>query len=360
MAGAQRSLQDLIRDRQQSGFVGRQGQLIQYKENLGLSLDDERRRFLFNIHGDAGVGKTYLTKQLQKIASDSGVLTAYIDEPLDSVISTMNAVAEQFSRSGARLSEFEKRAAAYQQWRHELESDPQAPEGIAAFLTKTAVIVGLAAARDVPFAGSLLAPVDAAAVGDQVNRARAYLARKLKDHADVRLLVSPVDELTPVFVTGLNGAAANSPVALYFDTYERTGPVLDRWLRALYDGRYGGLPITLVTTISGQLPLSPNAWGDYLSVVADIPLEPFSEAEARQFLGSKDIADEPTVDVILTLSGRLPMWLATLAEARPNEAADIGDPAGGAVDRFLTWKTTPSAATSRLRRRFPGRSTRTC
>jgi hypothetical protein len=68
MTGARRSLQDLIRSRQQSGFIGRREQLIQYQENLALSLDDERRRFLFNIHGNAGVGKTYLTKQLQKIA----------------------------------------------------------------------------------------------------------------------------------------------------------------------------------------------------------------------------------------------------------------------------------------------------
>ena len=85
----------------------------------------------------------------------------------------------------------------------------------------------------------------------------------------------------------------------------------------MYAGRYGDLPETLITTISGQKPLDPNLWGDYLPVIADIPLEPFSDAEARQFLASKDITDEATIQVILTLSGRLPLWLATLAEARP-------------------------------------------
>ena len=63
MARERRSLQDLIRSRQRCGFVGRQGQVIQFQENLGLPVDDEQRRFLFNIHGDAGVGKTYLTEQ---------------------------------------------------------------------------------------------------------------------------------------------------------------------------------------------------------------------------------------------------------------------------------------------------------
>src|SRR5580700_12055788 len=100
MAAEKRSLQDRIRDRQQSGFVGRQGQVIQYQENLGFVVDDERRRFLFNIHGDAGVGKTYLTKQLRQAAIGHGSLTAYIDETIDDVTSAMTCMAEEFGRGG--------------------------------------------------------------------------------------------------------------------------------------------------------------------------------------------------------------------------------------------------------------------
>ena len=342
MAAERRSLQDRIRERQQSGFVGRQGQVIQYQENFGFPVDDERRRFLFNIHGDAGVGKTFLTRQLRQIAAGAGAMTAYTDETVEDVASVMAALAEQLSRAGGKLGAFEKRAADYRQRRHELESDPQAPAGVAAFLTKTAVTIGLAAARDIPVAGSLLASVDAAAAADQANQAREYLAQKFGDHRDVRLLLSPADELTPVFVAGLNHAAAGRTVALFFDTYERTGPLLDQWLRSLYAGRYGDLPETLITTISGQKPLDPNRWGEYLPVIADIALEPFSEAEARQFLASKGITDEPTIQVILTLSGRLPLWLATLAEARSQGSVDIGDPSGNAVERFLKWEDDPA------------------
>src|ERR1035437_2035525 len=338
MARERRSLQDLIRSRQQKGFVGRQQQVVQYQENLSFLLDDERRRFIFNIYGDAGVGKTYLTKQLRKIAIDSGCLTAYIDETVDDATSAMTVIAEEFSRVGVRFGEFEKRAAVYQERRHELEADPQTPAGVAAFLTKTAVTIGLAAARDVPIAGSLLAPVDAAGTADQINRARTYLARKFRDHADVRLLLSPADELSPVFVSDLDRAALSHPVALFIDTYERTGPLIEQWLRRLYCGQYGDLPDTLIATISGQKPLDPNLWGDYLPVIATVPLEPFSDAEARHFLASKNSHDESTIQVILTLSGRLPMWLATLAESRPANVADIGDPAGDAVERFLKWE----------------------
>ena len=353
MVRERRSLQDLIRSRQQSGFFGRQGQIVRYKENLKFSVDDERRRFLFNVHGNAGVGKTYLTKQLQQTAIDNGCLTAYIDETVDDPVSAMAAIAEEFSRSSARLGEFEKRVAAYQEYRHELEADPHAPDGVAAFLTKAAVMIGLAAARDVPIAGNLLASVDAGTAADQVNRARIYLARKFSDRADVRLLLSPADELTPIFISGVERAAAGGPIALFIDTYERTGPVLDRWLRHLYNGKYGDLPETLITTISGQNPLDPNLWGDYLPVIADIPLEPFSEAEGRQFLASKNVDDESSIEAILTLSGRLPMWLATLAEVRPSGVADIGDPADDAVERFLKWEADPARRTVAMTAALP-------
>ena len=337
-----RSLQDRIRERQRSRFVGRQGQVIQYQENLGFSLDDERRRFLFNIHGDAGVGKTFLTGKLRQIAVEADALTAYVDETAEDVTSAMTAVAEQFSRAGRKLSDFEKRVSEYRQRRHELESDPHAPAGVAAFLTKTAVTIGLAAARDIPVVGSILAPIDAATAADQVNEAREYLARRLSDHRDARLLLSPADELTPVFVSGLSRASAGRTIALFFDTYERTGALLDAWLRNLYEGRYGDLPETLVTTISGQKPLDTNLWSDYLSVIADIPLEPFTEAEARQFLASKAITDEQTIIEILRLSGRLPLWLATLADARMQRSEDLGDPSGNAVERFLKWEGDPA------------------
>ena len=99
---------------------------------------------MFNIHGDAGVGKTYLTKQLRQIAVNGGALAAYTDEAVDDVTSAMTVIAEELSRGGARLGEFEKRVAAYRERRHELESDPNAPAGVAVFITKTLVTIGLA------------------------------------------------------------------------------------------------------------------------------------------------------------------------------------------------------------------------
>src|SRR5215831_16484328 len=102
MARERRSLQDLIRSRQRSGFVGRRGQVVQFAENLDLDADDERRRCVFNIHGDAGVGKTYLTMQLRQAAAGRAALTAYVDETAEDVLSAMTAISGELRRGGAR------------------------------------------------------------------------------------------------------------------------------------------------------------------------------------------------------------------------------------------------------------------
>ncbi len=356
MALERRSLQDLIRGRQQSGFVARRGRVIQYRENLAYRVDDERRKFLFNIHGDAGVGKTYLTQRFQEAAGGSGALTAYVDETSDDVIAVMNAVAEQLRRAGVSMSGYQNRADYYRERRRELESDPSAPAGLATFLTKTAVTTELHPAQLVPIGDSVLAPVDPMAATEQIDRARIYTIRKVRSSADMRLLLSPVDELTRVFVADLNRIAPGRLITLFFDSFDRTSSFLGRWLLDLYVGLYGGLPANLTTTITGRHSLDPNFWDNYLPVIEDIPLERFSEAEARQFLASKNITDEPTIGVILTLSERLPVWLATLADARPEETVNIGDPAGNAAERFLRWENDPDrravAAAAALPRRL--------
>ena len=353
MAKHKLSLQDQIRRRQQSGFVGRQHQVVEFEDNLLLPVDDPARRFLFNVYGDAGVGKTSLAKRLRQVAVGNGCLTAYLDERVTGPVSAMSAVAADFNKAGARLEEFEKRAADYRRHRHAVESDPAAPAGVAAFLTKTAVVIGLSAARDIPVAGSLLAPLDTSAAADQAEQARKYLMRKFSDSGDAELLLTPEDELTPLFVSGLNSVAPESGVALFIDTYERSGLVLDDWLRRLYLGQYGSLPETLITIISGQMPLDPILWADYLPVIADTYLEPFTDAEARLFLRGKGIEDDNTVKVILSLSGKLPLWLATLADARPVSAMDVGDPAGSVVERYLRWEDDPTRRSLAMAAAFP-------
>ena len=295
MARERRSLQDLIRGRQQSGFAGRQEQLAQYQANLALPVEDEHRRFLFNIHGVAGAGKTFLAQQLRQAATAQGALTAYTDEAADDLTAVMTGIAAELDPDSAWRHDFEQRAAASQS----LPGPEPAPAG-------------------------------------------SYLARKFGDHADVRLLPSAAEELTPAFVTGLNRVAAGRPLALFFDTYERTSGLLDQWLRDLYGGRYGALPATLVTTIAGRSPLDPKLWDQFLAVITDVPLGPFSEAVARQFLASQGISDDGARRVILSQAQGLPVWLAALGAALPLDAGRPEDQGGDPAGQLLGWQTDPA------------------
>jgi hypothetical protein len=276
------TLQDLIRRRQAGGFVGRRAQLGLFDESLGLPLDDPRRRFLFSVHGDAGVGKTYLVCQLVRVACEHGYVTAYVDEAFYDVLAVMEAIVSELERQGVRCKEFREQLGVYRQRRSELDSDPGVPEGLSSLLTQSAVRIGLRAAGDIPFIGAVAEELNADVVASQVDRLRAFLSQKFRSHSEVQRLMAPVEALTPVFLAELTAVAGRCPIALFFDTYERTSTYLEGWLLDLLAGRHGTLPGNLVLTISGQHPLEINRWGDYLGIRADMPLEVFTDAEARE------------------------------------------------------------------------------
>jgi len=330
-------MQAMIRRRRRGSFVGRLAEVDSFRANLKLSLDDEQRHFLFAVHGDAGVGKTSLLRHMLGVARDQQALCAYLDHPVFNVLSAMDAMAQQFASAGKPMSAFAERSAAYQKRRRELESDPEAPRGSGRALAEMALRIMKRTAEDIPLLGPAAGEVDTNALLDQTERLRAFLGSKLRGHDDMQLLLAPVDVLTSVFVADLQRLAAQQPVAVFFDTYERSAAVLDGWLLELVKGQHGDLPANLTITIAGQHGLDPNAWADYLGEVVQMPLNLFSEAEARDLLAQYNVTDERVVDVILGLSGRLPLLLAMLAEGNPADPAEVGDRTGDAVDRFLRW-----------------------
>jgi len=323
-----RSFQDAVRRRQQVGFVARTTELAQFRANLALPTEGADRQFIFCVHGDGGVGKSFLLSRWRGIAEGAGALTCRVDEPVFSVPDAMRAIAVDLGRQGIDTDGLIKLLDSYQQRRFEAEADPDAPPGLAAFMTQMAVRMGLHAAHAVPGVGGLADVVDATAVAAQAEQLRVFLAKKFRRHEDVRLLLSPLVVLTPALVRDLGQAGRRGPLALFFDTYEQTGPVLDGWLRSVLDGAYGELPEDVVLTVAGRSPLDPGAWSAYLPVIADVPLEPFTDTEARQFLAERGITDDRVTQVIINVSGRLPLLLATLAENHPSDPELVGDPTG--------------------------------
>ncbi|WP_055534311.1 ATP-binding protein [Streptomyces graminilatus] len=373
MAQAPRpSMRQLIQQRRRAGFVGRGAERAAFRANFELPPDDERHRFRFHVHGNAGVGKTFLVRELEQQAKERGALTVYVDEGVGSVPEALAVMCRQFAAQGRRFKELERLLAAHRERRHEAESavaslEPQ-PEGPSAGRpapaspsagSLTAARIGLVGAGLIPVVGPFAGALDADRIAQGADRVRAGIAARLRNQDDVQLVLAPERALTPVLLAELDGICAAVPwIVLFLDTYERTGPFLDGWLHDIMTtDRYGDLsfPANLVLVTAGQRPFDTGRWGGFADFVADVPLGPFTEAEARGLLADKGVTDEPVVEEVLRLTGGLPVLVSTLAEARPTDPDDIGDPSATAVGRFLKWETDPVRQAAALACALPRR-----
>ncbi|MDX2522748.1 tetratricopeptide repeat protein [Streptomyces europaeiscabiei] len=378
------TMQELIRRRTRQGFVGRNAERAAFRANFDLPIEDERRRFLFHVHGNAGIGKTFLVRELEQIAQERGALTAYVDDGVGSAPEAMAVIADRFARQGRRFKELERLLAAHRERRYEVElaalalSRPEEEAGQpghpgttgVAGTTGAAGAVGavgavgatgvaepsaasMAAARAtlvalglVPVVGPFAGAVDPAQLARQADRLRTGFGSRARGQEDAELLLAPELVLTPALLEELAGVAAEVPwLVLFFDTYERTGAFLDPWLHDIVSGdRYGPLPGNLVLVTAGQRPFDAARWGGLTDFVLDLPLRPFTEVESRGLLAAKGVLAEPVVGEVLRLTGGLPVLVSTLAEARPadlDDLADAGDASATAVERFLRWEGDP-------------------
>ncbi|GAA2319957.1 tetratricopeptide repeat protein [Streptomyces hawaiiensis] len=347
MAQPQPSMQELIRQRGRAGFVGRSAERAAFRANFGTAPQDERHRFRYHVHGNAGVGKTFLLRELEQIAREQGALTAYVDDTAGSVPEVMAEISRQFAAQGRRLKELDRLLAAHREHRHEAELaalavlDTRPEETGPSTGGRMVARAGVVAAGMVPVVGPLAGMLDAEQLAGMADRLRASLIARFRNHEDLRLVLAPEQVLTPVLLREL--ADSDAPwIALFLDTYERTGPYLDPWLHeTMTTDRHGGVPATMVVTTAGRTPLDPARWGGLADFVADFPLAPFTEPEARGLLAAKGVTAEPVVEEVLRLTGGLPVLVSTLAESRPTAPGDVGDPSATAVDRFLKWEEDP-------------------
>ncbi|KOV86843.1 hypothetical protein ADL01_05955 [Streptomyces sp. NRRL WC-3618] len=359
------SMRQLIQQRRRAGFVGRGAERAAFRANFDLPPDDERHRFRFHVHGNAGVGKTFLVRELEQQAKERGALTAYVDEGAGSVPEALAVMCRQFAAQGRRFKELERLLAAHRERRHEAESavasleslEPQAEGPSAGSLT--AARIGLVGAGLIPLVGPFAGALPADRIAQGADRVRAGIAARLRNQDDVQLVLAPERVLTPVLLAELDDICAAVPwIVLFLDTYERTGPFLDGWLHDIMTtDRYGDLsfPSNLVLVTAGQRPFDTGRWGGFADFVTEVPLGPFTEAEARGLLADKGVTDEPVVEEVLRLTGGLPVLVSTLAEARPTDPDDVGDPSATAVERFLKWETDPVRQAAALACALPRR-----
>lgn len=355
MAGERLSMHEEMRRRRRGGFVGRHGELALFTANLDTDPGDAAHHFLFHVHGPGGVGKSTLLGQFDRAARERGALTGQVNERATTVPAAMAAIAARLAEQGQPLKAFDRLHGVYQQRRQ--EADALGGSGAAAPSAGSTVAAqaGLAGLGLLPGLGAVAGAMDPGPLAEGLDRLRAVGSSRFRTEQDQRLLADPVAVLSPVFTADLAAAAASAPwLTLFFDTYERTGRVLDGWLRELFvEGGYGALPANVVVTLAGQGALDPAHWGDHLDVVTPVALGPFTEAEARQLLAGRGITDEAVIEVVLRLTDRLPLLVSTLATTRPSGPEAVGDPAGTAVERFLAWERDPAGRAAALAAALP-------
>ncbi|MGE6737135.1 tetratricopeptide repeat protein, partial [Streptomyces sp. NPDC059900] len=315
-----------------------------------------------HVRGLAGVGKSTLVRQWEATARHEGAVTAVVGDDVHSAVEAMESLSTQLGRQGCALKSFDKLLATYRQKRHEAEAASavpaiqgmpevqgahSAPEAGGAAPSSTSVLaaqVGVAGLGLVPGIGAFSGAIRPEQVASGLDHMRAALSSWLRSHEDVELVLSPLKVLTPLFLADLADVAGRRPwVVLFFDTYERTAPLLDLWLRdMLVSEAFGAVPVNVQAVLAGQGSLNAACWGDSLDLVTDVALEPFTPQEARALLAAGAVTDERVVQAALRLSGGLPVLLDALARSRPQQADAVGDPSDTAVERFLRWETNPA------------------
>lgn len=148
------------------------------------------------------------------------------------------------------------------------------------------------------------------------------------------MILNPLKVLTPLWIEDLCNIPEGKNIVLFFDTFEAANPALSQWLFDLLNCKYGGIP-SLLLVISGRSCLEANTWNHFANWTHKIPLNPFTKEEATKYLNQKNIHDDKLVESILSISGRLPIYLALLAEGQPRSFDELADPNEQIVARFL-------------------------
>ena len=316
-------------------FVGRQQELENFRQHISLT---KPRYLIFYITGQGGVGKTTLLNRYREIAGGDDFLLADCDEKQRDVAAVLGRFAQQLTEQGFPLKHFNERYKTYLQKMHEIEMDPEAPQGLAATVARTVVRAVFIGGDTVPGIRKGLEFVPREAIETEASEWATYLAKKFTNKDEVALMRDPVSILTPLFFEDLNEIAQKRKVLLCFDNFEATSLELREWLLRLREYKPS---LDIRVAIAGR-DLPGAKWDALRTAMLTIRLDVFKELEAEMFLDVFGITNSKRRQEILELSGRLPVlmsWLA-VAEGQTRES-DSSIPSHDIVDRFLRWVTDP-------------------
>src|SRR5258708_11477140 len=135
-------------------------------------------------------------------------VTALVDEYTpNSVLGVMGALAEQLEAAGHPLEGFTRRYRTYQQHQKQIEADPERPTGFAQAIGKGSGRVLNEVVKTLPGVAIVPALLGEDFIVDKSGELAAFVARKISNKDDVRLVLEPIKELTPLFIENLSALA---------------------------------------------------------------------------------------------------------------------------------------------------------
>ncbi len=288
------TFQDRLKRARSETFVGREKQLDLFKRNLSAKIPDYP---LLQISGQGGVGKSTLLRQFQRLCQEQEVPCALVNEVQKTPPQAMSRLAELLDQAGHPLSGFAERYQTYLQLQEKIEKEPDRLDFLGQLFSRAVGKSAVVASRATPVTSVAVDLIGAEVVESQFSALSGWLYQKLKNKDEVRLVLEPEAELTPLFVEDLNRIAQHCQVVLMFDTFEDTGPTLLPWLLKLFEGDYGDLSEYLSFVFAGR-SFDVHAWLPVQPLLQCYNLEPFTPEETKTYLANQGVTDPDTVDQI--------------------------------------------------------------
>ena len=258
-------------------FVGREPEIESFRQYISLT---KPRYLIFYITGQGGAGKTTLLNRYREIAQGFGFLLANCDEHQRDVPTMLGRFVQQLAETGFLFKDFNERYKTYRQKLHEIEKDPEAPQGLAATLARTVVRAVFIGGDLIPSVRKGLEYVPRDVVETQASEWATYLAKKFTNKDDIALMREPISVLTPLYFRELNEIAQKQKILLCFDNFEATSPECREWLLRLREYKPS---LNVRIAIAGRD--QPGAiWDTLRAAMLTIHLDVFKESEAEMFL----------------------------------------------------------------------------
>ncbi len=300
-----------------SRFIGRKNFLEDFAAEWAKP-PEQAPRFIVNLSGDGGIGKSKLLEQLLARHAATEMLCS-LDANFDTLsdsFSLIRLLIEKTTLNGrdAKFKETEKLLAQYRKLAEETgrSGGEEALSGWRKGVTTAAKIGGEAAGFGE--IGKL--------VGELGERAfSAWEAgEQFRKSAELRRL--RVREIILSLVKELNEQCGQQrKFVLTIDTYEKMPAEIDEWLiKTFLLGCEDEIQFDLRLLISGRKPLKDcnrhwqEEFGDY---ILPMSLDPFTREEAAAFLAQRrpEIQNPQDIETIYRHTRGFPLWIALWAES---------------------------------------------